>query len=64
MLAYCYVINKPALGHCAVPAIYIQPAIDHSSDPLQYWEANINVFPNLSKLALEYLTVSALYVAV
>ena len=25
----------------------------HSSDPLQYWEVNINVFPNLSTLALE-----------
>ena len=30
-----------------------QPTIYHSSEPLHYWEANITVFPNLSKLAFE-----------
>ena len=39
------------------PGYHDQPTIDHSSDPLQYFEANINVFPNSSKLVLQYLTV-------
>ena len=56
------------LNNCKVPLHFIilkcrylnEPEIDHlSADPLAWWEAHCNAYPNIAILAKEYLAVPA-----